>query len=103
MRRGVALGVLVIAAAIAASLASGAEGPPKGPPPPPKTAGGQPAAVVARGIPTPTTFAWGAGHLFVAAFGSEEKPMVPGGVFIVSGGAARKLPGAPPPVLGGAG
>ncbi len=96
MRRGLVLVALTAAAAIVASLAMAAQGPP----PPPQAVNGHSVAVVARGIPTPTTFAFGAGRLFVAAFGSEEKPMIPGGVYVVSGGRATKLPGSPAHVFG---
>jgi hypothetical protein len=96
MRRGVILGALTLLAAVVVSVALAAGGPP----PPPHAVNGHAVAVVARGIPTPTTFAWGAGHLFVAAFGSEEKPMVPGGVYTVAGGRATKLPGSPAHVFG---
>jgi glucose/arabinose dehydrogenase len=96
VRHWITLAALSVAAAIVVSVAFAAQGPP----PPPKATSGHAVAVVARGIPTPTTFAWGAGHLFVAAFGSEEKPVLPGGVFVVSGGQATKVPGSPDHVFG---
>jgi glucose/arabinose dehydrogenase len=96
MRTGIAAGIVAATAAAFASIALAA----KGPPPPPKAVNGHAVAVVARGIPTPTTFAFGGGHLFVAAFGDEEHPKVTGGVFVVADGKARKLPGSPPHVFG---
>jgi len=42
--------------------------------------------VVARGIPTPTTFAFGGGQVFVAAFGDERNPKITGGVYVVKAG-----------------
>jgi glucose/arabinose dehydrogenase len=61
---------------------------------------GRAVAVVARGIPTPTTFAFGGGHVFVAAFGDEENPKIKGGVFVLRSSKAVKLPGSPDHVFG---
>jgi hypothetical protein len=96
VRTGIAAGILAAGVAVLASIALGAGGPP----PPPKAVNGHAVGVVARGIPTPTTFAFGGGHIFVAAFGDEEHPKISGGVFVVEGGKARKLPGSPPHVFG---
>jgi glucose/arabinose dehydrogenase len=71
-----------------------------GPPPPPRTAAGHPATVVARGVPTPTTFAFGAGQIFVAGFGDEQNPKITGGVYVLKAGKAVKLPGSPAHVFG---
>jgi glucose/arabinose dehydrogenase len=71
-----------------------------GPPPPPKAVGGNPVAVVARGVPTPTTFAFGAGQIFVAGFGSEDKPKPVGGVYVLKAGKPIRIPGSPPHVFG---
>jgi hypothetical protein len=89
----------ILAAGLAAALSAVALAAQR-PPPPPKAVNGHAVAVVARGIPTPTTFAFGAGHMFVAAFGDEEHPNVTGGVFVVAGGHATKLPGSPAHVFG---
>jgi glucose/arabinose dehydrogenase len=96
MRTGIVAGILAAGVSALASIALGAGGPP----PPPKAVNGHAVTVVARGIPTPTTFAFGGGHLFVAAFGDEEHPKVRGGVFVVEDGQARKLPGSPTHVFG---
>ena len=93
----VALATLVAAVATASAAVAAK---PKGPPPPPKTLSGQPATVVARGIPTPTTFAFGGGQTFVAAFGDEQNPKVTGGVYVLKGGKPIKLPGSPAHVFG---
>jgi glucose/arabinose dehydrogenase len=69
-------------------------------PPPPKTVGGQAASVVARGVPTPTAFAFGAGQTFVAGFGDEQNPKIEGGVYVLRAGKAVRLPGSPAHVLG---
>ncbi len=82
----VALAVVVVAAGAGAAA---------GPPPPPKAAGGQAVAVLARGVPTPTAFAFGHGQVFVAAFGDEQNPKIHGGVFTVKDGRAVRVPGSP--------
>lgn len=71
-----------------------------GPPPPPKAVNGHPVTVVARGIPTPTTFAFGGGQVFVAGFGDEQHPKPVGGVFVLEGGKPVRVPGSPPHVFG---
>jgi hypothetical protein len=87
--------VTLLAGVVATAGASAAQGPP-----PPKTTNGHAVTVVARGIPTPTTFAFGGGQVFVAGFGDEEKPKVTGGVYVLKGGKPVKLPGSPPHVFG---
>ncbi|HEY1317377.1 MAG TPA: hypothetical protein VGF10_09190 [Gaiella sp.] len=88
--------VALIAALGTVTAASAAQGPP----PPPKAVNGHAVAVVARGVPTPTTFAFGAGQIFVAGFGDEQNPKVTGGVFVLKGGKPVKVPGSPPHVFG---
>ena len=88
--------MIVLAALVAAGVAASAAVGAKGPPPPPKTVNGHAVTVVARGIPTPTTFAFGGGQVFVAGFGDEQHPKPVGGVFVLKGGKAMKLPGSPP-------
>jgi glucose/arabinose dehydrogenase len=56
--------------------------------------------VVARGVPTPTAFAFLAGRLFVAGYGAERDPDVAGGVYVVRGGKAIRVPGSPHHVYG---
>lgn len=85
-----ALGGTALAAG-AAPAGSSAEGPP----PPPRAANGQRVDVLARGVPTPTVFAFGKGTIFVGAAGSEDGKQK-GGVFVVRGGAATPIPGLPP-------
>jgi glucose/arabinose dehydrogenase len=96
MRLRVVVAVAAAVAVVSVSVAVAA----KGPPPPPKTVKGQPATVVARGVPTPTTFAFGGGQIFVAGFGSEDKPKPIGGVYVIKGGQPVRLPGSPPHVFG---
>ena len=56
--------------------------------------------MVARGLPTPTVFAFGSGQIFVAGFGDERNPKVTGGVYVLKGGRPVKLHGSPPHVYG---
>ena len=56
--------------------------------------------VVARGVPTPTQFAVFAGRLFVAGYGAESNPDVAGGVYVLGGGKAIRVPGSPHHVYG---
>ena len=92
--------VTVGVAALTVSAAAAAPSPPKGPPPPPRAVNGKAVTVVARGVPTPTTFAFGGGQIFVAAFGSEDDPKITGGVYVLKGGKPVKVPGSPPHAFG---
>ena len=65
--RSIALAVAIVA--VSSSTAPAANGPP-----PPKAADGHNVAVVARGVPTPTVFAFLGGQTFVAGFGDERTP-----------------------------
>jgi glucose/arabinose dehydrogenase len=93
-RRAMALAVAIATACAPVALAA------DGPPPPPKAAGGQKVTVVARGVPTPTAFAFLGGQTFVAGFGDEQHPKVTGGVYVLRGGKPIKLAGSPPHVFG---
>jgi glucose/arabinose dehydrogenase len=66
----------------------------------PRATGGQRVTVVARGVPTPTEFALFAGRLFVAGYGDEHDPNAPGGLYVLGGGKAIKVPGSPKHVYG---
>jgi glucose/arabinose dehydrogenase len=88
------------AAILAAALACSSSALAAGPPPLPKAVGGQKVTVVARGVPTPTAFAFLGGETFAAGFGDEEHPKVTGGVYVLKGGKAAKLAGSPPHVFG---
>ena len=65
-----------------------------GPPPPPRAATGATVAVIGRGVPTPTSFAFGGGKVFVAGFGSEDGKLR-GGIFVLRGGKAVRIRGLP--------
>src|SRR5580765_7767887 len=95
------LRIAALAVAIAATAAAGAAA--KAPPLPlplPRSAGQQTVTVVARGVPTPTQFAVFAGRLFVAGYGAESNPDVVGGVYVLGGGKAIRVPGSPHHVYG---
>jgi len=78
--------------AIAALAAAGAAAKA---PPLPRSSGQQTVTVVTRGVPTPTQFAVFAGRLFVAGYGDEANPDVVGGVYVLGGGKAIRVPGSP--------
>jgi glucose/arabinose dehydrogenase len=89
---------IALAAAAGATLAFGAvtaaAATPTGPPPPPPTApGGQQVKLVASGLQTPTSFAFGAGKVFAGDGGAESSKVPNGGVYMLSGGKGIKLPG----------
>ena len=66
----------------------------------PQATGHRTVTVVARGVPTPTEFAVFAGRLFVAGYGDEHNPKAPGGVYVLGGGKAIRVPGSPKHVYG---
>jgi glucose/arabinose dehydrogenase len=66
----------------------------------PKATGHRTVTVVARGVPTPTEFAFLAGRLFVAGYGDEHDPYVAGGVYVLGGGKATRVPGSPQHAFG---
>lgn len=92
--------IVALVALVAAVVATSAAVAAKGPPPPPKTVNGHLVTVVARGIPTPTTFAFGGGQVFIAGFGDEQNQKITGGVYVLKGGKPVKLAGSPPHVFG---
>ena len=92
-RRAALVGL--VAAVATASAADAAKGPPL-----PKAVDGHVVTVVARGVPTPTTIAFGGGRIFVAGFGDEQHPKVTGGVYVIKGGKPVKIPGSPAHVYG---
>src|SRR5262249_18600291 len=66
----------------------------------PQATGHRTVTVVARGVPTPTEFAAFSGRLFVAGYGDEHNPKVAGGVYVLGGGKAIRVPGSPQHVWG---
>jgi glucose/arabinose dehydrogenase len=88
--------IAIVAAAIALNAAVAADKPP----PPPLATGQRTVTVVARGVPTPTDFALFAGRVFVAGYGDEHDADVLGGVYLLAGGKAIRVPGSPKHVFG---
>ena len=87
-------------AALAAAIALTAAGAAAKAPGLPHATGHRTVTVVARGVPTPTEFAVFAGRLFVAGYGDEHNPNAAGGVYILGGGKAIRVPGSPKHVYG---
>jgi glucose/arabinose dehydrogenase len=90
----------VWAAALAAAIALTATAAAAKTPRLPQATGHRTVTVVARGIPTPTEFAVFAGRLFVGGYGNEDNPNAAGGVYILRGGKAIRVPGSPQHVYG---
>jgi glucose/arabinose dehydrogenase len=84
----VALGVIG-----AAAQAAGA-------PPLPKSSNGNPVVLVASGLHTPTSFAFGGGQVFEGDGGAETSKVPNGGVYLLRNGSAVKLPASPQFVAG---
>jgi glucose/arabinose dehydrogenase len=97
MRR---LSLKVWIAALAAAIALTAAAAAAKAPALPQATGHRTVTVVARGIPTPTEFAFLAGRLFVGGYGDEQNPNVVGGVYLLGGGKAIRVPGSPSHVYG---
>jgi len=92
--------MLTAAAAGGALLAAAGAVTAKTPPPSPHAVGGRPVTVVARGVPTPTEFAVTAGRVFVSGYGDEQNDKVTGGVYVLGGGKALRVPSSPAHVFG---
>jgi hypothetical protein len=62
-------------------------------PPPPVSTNGHKVQLVASGLKTPTSFAFGDGRVFVGDGGNSEGSAPPnGGVYVLKNGAAMKIP-----------
>ncbi|MEP7022378.1 MAG: hypothetical protein ABJB47_00895, partial [Actinomycetota bacterium] len=77
-----------LAFALGAPVASASSGPP----PPPVSTNGHKVELVASGLKTPTSFAFGHGMVFVGDGGSESSGPPNGGVYVLKNGAAVKIP-----------
>jgi glucose/arabinose dehydrogenase len=72
-----------------------------GGPPPPTATNGATVQLVASGLNTPTSFAFGGGNVFEGDGGSESSSGPPNGaVYVLKGGTATKIPGSPQFVAG---
>jgi glucose/arabinose dehydrogenase len=87
-----AASVITAGAVAATATAAG------GPPPPPKAFNGAKVTLVTQagsGLNTPTSFAFGGGNVFEGDGGAETSKIPNGGVFLLKGGTATKLPNSP--------
>lgn len=71
-----------------------------GGPPPPKAVSGHTVQLVASGLNTPTSFAFGGGAVFEGDGGSNQQGVPVGGVFLLKNGTGTKLAGSPAFVAG---
>ncbi len=69
-------------------------------PPPPTSTNGNAVQLVAGGLGTPTSFAFGGGNTFEGDGGGQESGPPNGGVFVLKNGTATKLSGSPNYVAG---
>jgi glucose/arabinose dehydrogenase len=65
----------------------------------PHSTSGHKVILVASGLQTPTSFAFGVGNVFVSDFGSQNGDTA-GGVYVLRHGSARRLVGSPQHVFG---
>lgn len=87
----VAGAVALAATGLGIPTADAGSGPPG--PPPPVSTNGHPVRLVASGLKTPTSFAFGHGRVFVGDGGNSEGSAPPnGGVYVLRNGTAHKIP-----------
>lgn len=97
--RGRTAALIAASAVTTGAVATGAMA--AGPPPPPKATNGHKVQLVASGLHTPTSFAFGAGNVFEGDGGVESTSAPPnGGVFLLKGGKATEIAGSPQFVAG---
>ena len=86
------IAVAGLAAALILALVAPAAHAASGPPPLPVSANGHKVDLVASGLKTPTSFAFGGGRVFVGDGGNSEGSAPPnGGVYVLKGGTAVKI------------
>src|ERR1700740_1924406 len=86
------IAVAGLAAALTFALVAPAANASSGPPPPPVSTNGQQVKLVASGLMTPTSFAFGDGMVFEGDGGNSEGSAPPnGGVYVLKNGHAVKL------------
>jgi glucose/arabinose dehydrogenase len=98
--RSAALAAATAATAAAVSAGAVASAATAAGPPSPKAASGHPVRLVASGLKTPTSFAFGAGTVFEGDGGNSESGPPDGGVFVLRHGTATAIPGSPQFVAG---
>ena len=93
---------LIVATAVSVGAAATAAMAASGPSAAPKATNGHPVQLVASGLHTPTSFAFGAGQVFEGDGGAESNSKKPpnGGVFVLKNGTATELSGSPQFVAG---
>jgi glucose/arabinose dehydrogenase len=97
--RAMTLSVVAVAALIFGTPAIAAHG--SSGPPLPTSHNGHKVQLVASGLKTPTSFAFGDGRVFEGDGGNSEGSAPPnGGVFVLKGGSAVEIPGSPQFVAG---
>jgi glucose/arabinose dehydrogenase len=89
LRVGLAAGAVLAGSAVVADAAGGPA------PPPPTSTNGNSAQLVASGLMTPTSFAFGGGAVFEGDGGSETAKVPNGGVYVLKNGTATKIAGSP--------
>lgn len=94
-RAAALIAATVVSAGVTAAAASAAAGPP-----PPTATNGATVQLVAAGLKTPTSFAFGDGAVFEGDGGNAEKGPPNGGVFVLKDGKATEIPGSPQFVAG---
>jgi glucose/arabinose dehydrogenase len=91
-KRAIAVAGLAAAAALTFGLVAPAANASSGPPPPPVSTNGQQVTLVASGLMTPTSFAFGDGMVFEGDGGNSEGSAPPnGGVYVLQHGTAVKI------------
>jgi glucose/arabinose dehydrogenase len=86
------IAVAGLATTLAFALGAPAASASTGPPPPPVSTNGHKVELVASGLKTPTSFAFGDGRVFVGDGGSASSGPPNGGVYVLEHGTARKIP-----------
>jgi hypothetical protein len=90
----------LIAASAVATAAMATPAMAAGPPPTPKATNGHTVQLVASGLNTPTSFAFGGGNVFEGDGGAETNKVPNGGVFVLKNGTGTLIPGSPQFVAG---
>jgi len=90
----------LIAASAVATAAMATPAMAAGPPPTPKATNGHTVQLVASGLNTPTSFAFGGGNVFEGDGGAESNKVPNGGVFVLKNGTGTLIPGSPQFVAG---
>jgi glucose/arabinose dehydrogenase len=98
--RTAALIAATVASTGAVATSAVAAGTPSGPPPPPTATNGHQVQLVASGLHTPTSFAFGGGAVFEGDGGAENVNPPNGGVFVLKNGTGTLIPGSPAFVAG---